>query len=212
MYSPSRIARAVVKRAIRLSMIGTERGDRLSRFQMYQHLSKFKMTPGMTLSISDSGALCKCVGINEGWITRADWPEHDICNLKWPDNKFDFAISDQVLEHVKGDPFQAVEESRRVLKPNGIAIHTTVLIQPVHNHGGIISDMWRFTPEGLSYLCRNFSEVIEVGGWGHAFVPLIDWLGMKYDPVPLSKYTLLNKWATYNDPRYPMVTWIIARK
>ena len=41
------------------------------------------------------------------------------------DCEFDFVVSDQVLEHVEGDPYVAVAETLRVLKPWRHAIHTT---------------------------------------------------------------------------------------
>jgi 2-polyprenyl-3-methyl-5-hydroxy-6-metoxy-1,4-benzoquinol methylase len=41
-------------------------------------------------------------------------------------------VSDQVLEHVVGDPQTAIDETLRVLRPGGIVIHTTCFMNPIH--------------------------------------------------------------------------------
>ena len=52
--------------------------------------------------------------------------------LNFPDAAFDYVLSDQVLEHVEGNPQQAIDEGYRVLRPDGVAVHTTCFINPVH--------------------------------------------------------------------------------
>jgi len=208
---PSRIVRATAQRAVRLTMLGMRRGPHLSRFTMYRELTKAPVAAdGRTLSVSGSERLCALLGLKD--VFPANFPEYDLRSLPFPDESFDCVVSDQVIEHVEGDPFLAVEETRRVLKAGGVAVHTSCLIYPIHNDGGMMGDLWRFTPEGLAFLCRNFSEVVEVGGWGNQFVPLLDWLGLSFDPVPLSRLHPLNLLATMNDARWPVVTWVVARK
>jgi len=47
----------------------------------------------------------------------------DICNLKFPDDKFDVIICSEVLEHIKNDE-KAFSEIARVLSKNGILLLT----------------------------------------------------------------------------------------
>lgn len=57
-----------------------------------------------------------------------------------------------VLEHVRF-PGLVFQEIRRVLRRGGWAIVTTHMRQPIH---GPVPDYWRFTPQGIETLCRNW--------------------------------------------------------
>jgi SAM-dependent methyltransferase len=116
---------------------------------------------------------------------------------------------DQVLEHVEGNPQQAVDEILRVLKPGGVMVCATVLVYPIH---GYPSDFWRFTPEGLKLLCGKFNDIIDYGGWGNMYVWMLAWLGLHQEPVPLCRWHPLYRVATRNDSNWKIVTWIVARK
>jgi len=162
------------------------------------------------LAISHSANLAPILGIESAEITEANYPEHNILGLNaFEDASFDFVLSDQVREHVEGNPQLAFDESLRVLKKGGIAVHTTCFVNPVH---GAPSDFWRFTPEALRYLSRDFSEIITADGWGNRAVWMLDALGMRFVPVPHAKWHPLQKIAAHNDRLWPVVTWIIARK
>jgi SAM-dependent methyltransferase len=179
---------------------------------MYRQLSRFGFggqDGKSVLSISHSEDLCKVLGFSMEQVVRANYPDHNILALPFPDDKFDFVVSDQVLEHVEGNPQSAVDESRRVLKPGGYAIHTTCLINPIHSAP---KDFWRFTPDALAFLCREFSRVIEVAGWGNPFAWLIIWLGLRYDGIPDIGWHPLHRLAMHNSANWPIVTWIVAQK
>jgi len=185
------------------------------RFAMYRHLeSVFATLPNFQkgsggLSISGSGHLARLLS-SHATITNADYPDYNMLELPFENDQFDFVVSDQVLEHVGGDPFQAIGETYRVLKPGGIAVHTTVLLFQIH---GYPNDYWRFTPEGLKLLCRNFSKIIDSGGWGNRYLWAMNWLGVLYDEnVPLAQWHPFHKIAVLNEERYPAVTWIVAQK
>jgi SAM-dependent methyltransferase len=67
-----------------------------------------------------------------------------------PLDSYDLVICTEVLEHVE-NPRQAVEEIRRILKPNGTLLATTPFIVPYHPDP---KDYWRMTSEGWrSMLC-----------------------------------------------------------
>lgn len=198
----------------RMSMIGLPRGPHITRYYMYDRLhsicSGLLNQNGCTLSISHSSKLADKIGFELNKIISADYPEHNILALGYPDESFDYIISDQVLEHVEGNLQAAIDECYRILRPDGIAIHTTCFINPIH---GAPKDFWRFTPDALSLLHRNWSEIIEVGGWGNFQVwSLILRDGLRFVGVPHAKWHPLHHLAIKNDPLWPIVTWIVARK
>ena len=71
---------------------------------------------------------------------------------------------------------------------------------------------WRFTPEGLVLLCKRYSEIIDVGGWGNMYVWFVVWLGLHDMPVPLCRWHPLHWVAMRNDDNWKIVTWIVAKK
>lgn len=63
-------------------------------------------------------------------------------------------LSLDTLEHVEY-PHKAVSEIHRVLKPNGIAILSSVMDFPIHDFP---YDYWRFTPEAFKSLLKPFAH------------------------------------------------------
>jgi len=76
----------------------------------------------------------------------------DIHALSFADDSIGTVVCVEVLEHVH-DPLRAVKEIHRVLKPGGVAILTSVMCFPIHEHPW---DFWRFTPEGFAHLLEPF--------------------------------------------------------
>jgi ubiquinone/menaquinone biosynthesis C-methylase UbiE len=198
-----------------LSILGLSKGDHIVRYAMY-HRIKNSMADfnykGQVLSISHSDYLCKLIGAKEEQIIGAAYPEHNICNLKFPDETFDAVASDQVFEHIECYPSQAINECYRVLKPGGIMVHTTCFMTPFHGSPtfGVPgdADYWRYTP----LLCQKFSKVIAADGWGNPFMPIIGGLGLIHKPVPNALWHPLHKLAMYDRKSYSYVVWVIAQK
>lgn len=73
------------------------------------------------------------------------------------DDTFDVIVCTEVLEHTL-QPFDAVDEIKRILKPNG-----TVLLSVPYNFRihGPLPDCWRFTEHGLRALFKDF-EIIDI--------------------------------------------------
>lgn len=207
------IYRRVRNVAWRASMLGLSRGPNITRYYMYARLRAIGPTlpnrSGRVLSISHSENLADLVGLEPSEIVPANYPEHNFLSLAFEDESFDHVLSDQVLEHVEGNPQKAIDESHRVLRPGGLAIHTTCFINPIH---GVPKDFWRFTPAALSLLHSNWREIIEVGGWGNFWVWSVIRDGMRFTGVPHAKWHPLHGLAVKNDPLWPIVTWIVARK
>lgn len=139
-------------------------------------------------------------------IIAPAYPNVDIHDMPYENDKFQYVIADQVLEHVR-KPWVGVEEVRRVLKPSGLAILTSALIFPVH---GVPFDFWRFTPDGLKVLCENFSEIHECQGTGDLKFAL-DILH-KRGKRQVTPNTPIEKRAIACDDKYLVSVWIIAEK
>jgi SAM-dependent methyltransferase len=72
-----------------------------------------------------------------------------------PAERFDYVVCTEVLEHTL-QPFDAVAEIERVLKPGGVAIVTVPFNLRLH---GPLPDCWRFTEHGLRALFQRFTIV-----------------------------------------------------
>lgn len=68
---------------------------------------------------------------------------------------FDVVVCTEVLEHTL-NPFDAVAELRRLLKPGGLLLVTTPFNFRIH---GPLPDCWRFTEHGLRALMSAFEIV-----------------------------------------------------
>ena len=82
------------------------------------------------LSISSSVDLCRILGLADLEVTEVNDPEFNILSLPFQEKSFDYVVSNQVLDHVEGDPQRAIDETLRVLRPGGLAIHSTCFINP----------------------------------------------------------------------------------
>jgi SAM-dependent methyltransferase len=208
--SAVKLLQTVVGRAARASTVGMAKGDQFTRYAMYDRLRMFHAghePQAVALSISHSEFLCRLLGFDT--ITAGDYPSVDLLNLPYADASFDAVCADQVLEHIEGDPFRAIDETFRVLKPGGLAVHTTCFLLDRHGHP---QDFWRYTPNALRLLASRHGEILDADGWGHPLVLPLNALGVQYVPVPHAKWHPLHWLATMNAPAWAMMTWVVARK
>ena len=68
-----------------------------------------------------------------------------------PDGSFDLVLCTQVIEHCM-NPWRALTEAVRILKPGGALIVSAPHIWFYHPHP---TDHWRFTQEGMVRLCKD---------------------------------------------------------
>lgn len=87
--------------------------------------------------------------------------------LPFRDEQFDFVICTQVLEYFP-DPRQATSEIRRVLRRGGIAFLSAPSVFVRDNE----KECWRFLPEGLRYILKDF-EAVEVLPEGNSVTGLL---------------------------------------
>ena len=184
----------------------------LTRYYMYRRI-------GAAIGYRLQGKILGISGIEnlERWIDRSNsqlvdvwFPLVDMQKLPFPCEEFDVVISDQVIQHLP-NPWLAIQESFRVLKKGGLAIHTTSFWNPIFNYP---KDYCRFSPEALLALCPEGIEVIECGGWGNRVAMMLMLIRdpfFRFMRIP-DRPGIRNWLATYNDKRYPIHTWIVARK
>jgi len=77
-------------------------------------------------------------------------------SVPFPGNSFNLVVISGVIEHTQY-PFKVVNEAHRVLKPGGKLYVSSPWVYPFH--GG---DNYRFSHEGLKFLCHQFGD-LEVG-------------------------------------------------
>lgn len=143
-------------------------------------------------------------------VTEANHPESDMLALRIPSESFDFCVSDQVLEHIQGNPIAAFEESVRVTKTNGYVAHTTCFMNEIHETP---DDFWRFTPNALKMMAGQCGlTVLDCGGWGNKDVWSFMELGFRTARVPIDPSHPICKMAMKNDASIPIVTWVVAQK
>lgn len=188
----------------------------LTRYYMYENIKKVLIKnscfpiQGNVLGISGINSFYKMIDMKKSEMTETEYPNLDMQNLPYSDDRFDFVISDQVVEHLE-DPQKAIKESYRVLNSGGIAIHTTCFINSIHF---CPNDFYRFSPDGLKYLCNDFSEMLICNGWGNRIAILLCFLSDKFrfKIIPDKRWSLWRYIASYNEKEYPIVTWVIAKK
>lgn len=185
-------------------------GEKFTRYKMYLDLKKVirkNNIQGKILSISQSYAICKYIKRSE--IFEANYPEYNWLNLPFPAESFDCVVADMVIEHVEGDPQAVIKESHRVLKKGGYLILTTNFVYPWH---GCPKDFWRFSRDGLIYICNRLFSVVASGEAGNISFIIAKWLGIQNLPVPHFKYHPLHFLACKVNPKWANVTWSVARK
>jgi SAM-dependent methyltransferase len=208
----SKLAKRIVRRGYRLSLLGQKLDVHITRYRMYNVIRTLPIKVDRNqriLSISNSQALAREMGFRDDQIVNAVYPDEDILSLSYADSSFDALVSDQVLEHVRGNPFRAVAESFRVVKSGGLVCHSTCLVNPIHLYP---EDYWRFTPEALRLLIGDKGEIFEIGAWGNYWVWFFCKLGLRYEPIPTTHYHPARWLADHNDVEWPIVVWVIAKK
>ena len=123
---------------------------------------------GLMLSmIKDSFPLAKCIGIEysqelveSNSDRRITVLQGDVNSLPMPDCSFDIAIATAIIEHLP-DPKRFIEETKRVLKKNGVIVLTSPdpFWEKVATIVGHLSDELHSKVMSLKELALLFNEV-----------------------------------------------------
>jgi len=76
----------------------------------------------------------------------------DVHRLSFASDTLGTVLVLETLEHVK-NPLQAMAEVFRVLRPGGLAVISSCMDFPVHEHP---ADYWRFPPQGFDLLLERY--------------------------------------------------------
>ena len=182
----------------------------LIRFHMYLAIEKTvkKLSPeGIGLTIADWRPIISTL-MPKVKFYNLRYPEFDIRNLSSvPDNSVDVFYSEMILEHID-NPQAAIDESYRILKPGGIAIHTTVFTMPYHPSP---LDLHRFSPEQLKRMHNKYSEIY-TDGYGNWRSILALLLRMTRFPVKYPNGNILSWLLRGNNHKYMLTTYVVAKK
>jgi SAM-dependent methyltransferase len=103
--------------------------------------------------------------------------------MPFSDASIDVVLCTQVLEHIP-EPIAVLAEIRRVLKPGGTLLLSVPSIFPQHGSPG---DYWRYMPQGLQWILRDFHNVTvrgEAGTIPSIFLVLNVYLQLIASPRP----------------------------
>jgi SAM-dependent methyltransferase len=82
----------------------------------------------------------------------------DVQDLPLPDDSEDAIVCNAILEHVE-NPIKAAAELYRVLKPGGLCFMYVPFLYYYHAEKGYYGDYWRFTDDGIRFICKPFSSI-----------------------------------------------------
>ena len=183
------------------------------RISCYKDLDKFvkKGVSGNILGVSGLPDIAKRHLADDVKVTVTKYPNVDVHKMPYPDETFDWVFADFVIEHIE-NPWQAVNEMKRVLKPGGIVVLTTATLFEIHDAP---VDLYRFTPDGLRVLCKDFSKIHVCGAWGSKRVVncFLEHSPKNWTKPAMRKPTpKMMQMIDDNDPSWPTVVWIVAEK
>lgn len=133
----------------------------------------------------------------------------DLQNIQLPSESVGTIICMEVLEHVE-QPYDAIKEMYRVLKPGGLVVISSPMKLRIH---GSPYDYWRFTPEGFKSLLKQFSQNF-VGFCGDADFPdTVVGIAVKDAQIPLDSFeTQYVIWQRKWTNQFPRVLKQVAQK
>jgi SAM-dependent methyltransferase len=133
----------------------------------------------------------------------------DLHDIDLPEESVGAVLCLDTLEHVEY-PRRALEEIHRILKPDGIAVITSVMCFRIHDHP---SDYWRFTPEAFRSILKPFSHCF-IGYAGRSDFPhTVVGVGFKGSCPPLETFTeKYEKWQSTPEVRQTLSTFTWLRR
>lgn len=136
----------------------------LSHIEFYERRVRPELDGGLkAVEFGGSNGFIQELFVGVEYEVAPNAPAVDVQDLSsFPADTYDFVILDEILEHVR-DPWRAVEEVRRILKPGGTLITSSPFMIAVHK---VPEDYWRFTEAAMHVLLARYSQV-ESFSWGN---------------------------------------------
>lgn len=130
----------------------------------------------------------------------------DLHTIDLPDASVGTVLCLETLEHVEY-PHTAMREIHRILKPNGIAVISSVMLFRIHAYP---YDYWRFTPEAFRSLLKPFTSAF-VGYAGEENFPhTVVGVGFKGNGPILAEFE--EKYRTWQRQFYRPASMSIGKK
>ncbi len=191
---------------------GFDRGKPIDRVLIERFLSENRsLISGRTLEIGDN-RYTKQFGEN---VTESHVLDVNIYNKKADiisdladmrkvsDSSFDTIILTHVLGMVERQE-KAISEMYRALAPGGLVLVTTASFAPQQSQN---KGFTRYTAKGLVNLFSKVFDERKLKGkdFGNVYTGLAFWIGLAVEDVPGEIFT-------YDDPEYPCIATLIAKK
>jgi SAM-dependent methyltransferase len=127
----------------------------------------------------------------------------DLRDMKGVDsNSFDCVL----ITHTFGmiyDYEVAIKECHRILKPGGHLLVTMSCFSPIYTNDD--ANFWRFTPASAKRAFGKFFTDFIVKTYGNCLTGYSFWVGMAAEELE-------SKALKFNDPRFPLIVTVKARK
>ena len=107
----------------------------------------------------------------------------DLHDVDLPDETAGTVIAADTFEHVEY-PRKAIDEIYRILKPDGMAVITSVMNFQIHSYP---YDYWRFTPEAFKSLLKPFADSFVGYAGDKDFPHTVVGIGFKGHKPPLEE-------------------------
>jgi len=99
----------------------------------------------------------------------------DLYDIDLPSESVGTVLCFETLEHVEY-PHRALEQIHRILKPDGIAVISSVMDFPIHDFP---HDYWRFTPEAFNSILKPFANSLVGFAGREDFPDIVVGIGFK---------------------------------
>ncbi|HDS85496.1 MAG TPA: class I SAM-dependent methyltransferase [Phycisphaerales bacterium] len=108
----------------------------------------------------------------------------DLHTIDLPDESVGTVLCLDTLEHVEY-PHTAMREIHRILKPDGLAVISSVMLFRIHAYP---YDYWRFTPEAFRSLLKPFTSAFAGYAGEESFPHTVVGIGFKGTSLSLSEF------------------------
>lgn len=193
---------------------GIDRGTPIDRFWIEDFLAKNKkFIKGVCLEIGNDHYTKK---FGSNFFKRSDILDIDKGNTKAniigdlknlkntvKNDTYDCVILTHVLGQIDNLE-SAISEIKRITKKGGTVLVTAACFSPTY---GEAKNYWRILPEGAKYLFGKYfgKQNVSVSSYGNVSAGQNFWVGMSQEDINQQE-------LSFNDPRFPCITCVVAKK